>query len=149
MIRGNRKDLFLKIAGSRYILDYVACSGDNSYLSRMRPHGPMHTVRRRNRPVQISQLSRLRFYLEGGEGSGSRGQRLQASTDGIERVCSYFQPRNTSACCLISTALPRPNQRSKVNRRQRTKNKKRHLALNSRKPSRRRLHRRLSKTFAG
>jgi len=65
------------------ILDHVAGSGDNSYLSRMRPHRPMHTVRRRNGPVQISQLSRLRFYLEGGEGAGSRWQGLQTSTDSI------------------------------------------------------------------
>jgi hypothetical protein len=65
------------------ILDYVAGSGDNSYLSRMRPHGSMHTVRGRNRPVQISQLSRVRFYLEGAEGSGSVRQGLEASPDSL------------------------------------------------------------------
>jgi len=58
------------------ILNYVAGSGDNSYLSSMRTYGSMHTVRRRNWPVQISQLSRVWFDVEGAEGSGSTGQRL-------------------------------------------------------------------------
>src|SRR6266849_5784149 len=65
------------------ILDYVAGSGDNSYVPCMRPYGSMHTVRRRNRPVQISQLSRVRFDVEGAEGSGSTGQGLQASSDSL------------------------------------------------------------------
>jgi hypothetical protein len=65
------------------ILDYVAGSGDNSYLSRVRPYGSMHPVRRRNGPVQISQLSRLRFYLERAEGSGLTGQRLKATPDSL------------------------------------------------------------------
>jgi hypothetical protein len=65
------------------ILDYVAGSGDNSYVPCMRPYGSLHTVRRRNRPVQISQLSRVRFYLEGAEGSGSTGQGLEASSDSL------------------------------------------------------------------
>jgi hypothetical protein len=65
------------------ILDYVAGSGDNSYVPCVRPYGSMHTVRRRNRPVQISQLSCMRFYLEGAEGSGSTGQGLEASSDSI------------------------------------------------------------------
>jgi hypothetical protein len=63
--------------------DYVAGSGDDPYLSRMRPHGSMHTVRRRDRPVQISQLPCLRFYLEGAEGPGSTGQGFEASPDGL------------------------------------------------------------------
>ena len=65
------------------ILDYVASSGDNSYVPCMRPYGSMHTVRRRNRPVQISQLSRVRFDVEGAEGSGSTGQGLEAPSDSI------------------------------------------------------------------
>ena len=65
------------------ILNYVAGSGDNSYVPCMRPYGSMHTVRRRNRPVQISQLSRVRFDVEGAEGSGSTRQGLEASSDSI------------------------------------------------------------------
>jgi hypothetical protein len=65
------------------ILDYVAGSGDNSYLPCMRPYGSLHAVRRRNRPIQISQLSRVRFDVEGAEGSGSTGQGLEASSDGV------------------------------------------------------------------
>ncbi len=68
------------------ILDYVAGSGDNSYMSCMRPYGSMHPVRRRNRTVQISQLSCVRFYLEGAEGSGSVRQGLEAASDRIGRV---------------------------------------------------------------
>jgi hypothetical protein len=63
--------------------DYVAGSGDDPYLSRMRPHGSMHTVRRRDWPVQISQLPRLRLHLEGTEGPRPTGQRLETSTDSI------------------------------------------------------------------
>src|SRR6267143_1045215 len=43
----------------------------------------MHTVRRRNRPVQISQLSCVRFDMEGAEGSRSTGQGLEAPSDSI------------------------------------------------------------------
>ncbi len=68
------------------IFDYVAGCGDNSYLSCMRPYGSMHPVRGRDGPVQISQLSRLRFYLEGAEGSGSSGQGLKATPDSVGRV---------------------------------------------------------------
>jgi len=63
--------------------DYVAGSGDDSYLSRVRPYGSMHPVRWRDRPVQISQLSRLRFYLEGAEGPGSTGEGHEASSDSV------------------------------------------------------------------
>src|SRR5213594_2168405 len=131
------------------ILNYVASSGDNSYLSCMRPYGSMHTVRRRDWPVQISQLSRLRFYLEGTEGSGSTRQGLKASSDSIADQHPSSNPEILVNAAPSMTALPRPNQRSKTNRRQRTKNKKRHLQRNSSKPSRRRLHRQLSKTFFG
>ena len=65
------------------ILDYVAGSGDNSYMPCMRPYGSVHTVRRRNGPVQISQLSRVRFDVEGAEGSRSTGQGLEASSDSL------------------------------------------------------------------
>src|SRR5260370_26816743 len=65
------------------ILNYVAGSGDNSYMPCMRPYGSMHTVRRGNRPVQISQLPRVRFDVEGAEGSGSTRQGLEASSDSI------------------------------------------------------------------
>jgi hypothetical protein len=65
------------------ILDYVAGSGDNSYVPCMRPYGFLHTVRRRNRPVQISQLPRVRFDVEGAEGSGSTRQGLEASSDSL------------------------------------------------------------------
>jgi hypothetical protein len=68
------------------ILDYVAGSGDNSYMSCMRAFGSLHTVRRRNWPVQISQLPRLRFDVEGAEGSGSTGQGLEAPSDGLGRA---------------------------------------------------------------
>jgi len=68
------------------ILDYVAGSGDNSYVPCMRPYGSLHAIRRRNRPVQISQLSRVRFYLEGAEGSRSTGQGLEAPSDSLGRV---------------------------------------------------------------
>ena len=68
------------------ILDYVAGSGDNSYVPCMRPYGSLHTVRRRNRPVQISQLSRVRFDVEGAEGSRSTGQGLEAPSDGLGPV---------------------------------------------------------------
>jgi len=83
------------------ILDYVAGSGDNSYMPCMRPYGSLHTVRRRNRPIQISQLSRVRIDVEGAEGSGSTGQGLEAPSDGLGRVSFWFQPRNTSECCPI------------------------------------------------
>jgi hypothetical protein len=95
------------------ILNYVASSGDNSYMPCVRPYGSMHTVRRRNRPVQISQLSRLRFYLEGTEGSGSTRQGLEASSDSIADQHPSSNPEilvnavSSRQCCLDPTSVRR------------------------------------------
>ena len=105
------------------ILDYVAGSGDNSYVPCMRPYGSMHTVRRRNRPVQISQLSCMRLYLEGAEGSGSTGQGLEAPSDGLAEPRSSFNPEilvniaSTRRRCLDPTSV----QRSIVDSERRTR----------------------------
>jgi len=105
------------------ILDYVAGSGDNSYVPCMRPYGSMHTVRRRNRPVQISQLSRVRFDVEGAEGSGSTGQGLEASSDGLADQNPSSNPEilvnaaSSRQYCLDPTSV----QRSIVDSERRTR----------------------------
>jgi hypothetical protein len=105
------------------ILDYVAGSGDNSYVPCMRPYGSMHTVRRRNRPVQISQLSRVRFDVEGAEGSRSTGQGLEASSDSIADRHPSFNPEilvnvaSSRQYCLDPTSV----QRSIVDSERRTR----------------------------
>jgi hypothetical protein len=105
------------------ILDYVAGSGDNPYVPCVRPYGSMHTVRRRNRPVQISQLSRLRFYMEGTEGSGSTGQGLEASSDSLADQIPSSNPEilvnaaSSRHYCLDPTSV----QRSIVDSERRTR----------------------------
>jgi hypothetical protein len=95
------------------IFDYVAGSGDNSYVSCVRSYGSMHTVRRRNRPVQISQLSRLRFNMEGAEGSGSTRQGLEASSDSLADQNPSSNPEilvniaSTRQRCLDPTSVQR------------------------------------------
>ena len=105
------------------ILDYVAGSGDNSYVPCMRPYGSLHTVRRRNRPVQISQLSRVRFDLEGAEGSGSARQGLEASSDSLAHQNPSSNPE-----ILVNAAPsrqycldPTSSQRLIVDRERRTR----------------------------
>ena len=105
------------------ILDYVAGSGDNSYVPCMRPYGSMHTVRRRNRPVQISQLSRVRFDVEGAEGSRSTGQGLEASSDSLADQNPSSNPEilvnaaSSRQYCLDPTSV----QRSIVDSERRTR----------------------------
>src|SRR5260370_24789933 len=105
------------------ILNYVAGSGDNSYVPCMRPYGSMHTVRRRNRPVQISQVPRVRFDLERTEGSGSTRQGLEASSDSIADQHPSSNPEilvniaSTRRRCLDPTSV----QRSIVDRERRTR----------------------------
>src|SRR6267143_3119922 len=83
----------------------------------------MHTVRRRNGPVQISQLSRVRFYLEGAEGSRSTGQGLEASSDSLA-----YQNHSSNPEILVNAAPsrqycldPTSVQRSIVDRERRTR----------------------------
>ncbi len=105
------------------ILNYVAGSGDNSYVPCMRPYGSLHTVRRRNRPVQISQLSRVRFDVEGAEGSRSTGQGLEASSDSIADQHPSSNPEilvnaaSSRQYCLDPTSV----QRSIVDSERRTR----------------------------
>src|SRR5712664_3584447 len=95
------------------ILDYVAGSGDNSYVPCMRAYGSLHTVRRRNGPVQISQLSRVRFDVEGAEGSRSTGQGLEASSDSLADQNPSSNPEilvniaSTRRRCLDPTSVQR------------------------------------------
>src|SRR6266849_9592611 len=89
----------------------------------MRPYGSMHTVRRRNGPVQISQLSRVRFDVEGAEGSGSTGQGLEASSDGLADQNPSSNPEilvnaaSSRQYCLDPTSV----QRSIVDSERRTR----------------------------
>ena len=148
-IRVNRKDLFLKIAGRRYVPRL--CRGFRRRLilvpyAAIQDPAPSPPEKRASSDITTAMSAVL-------PGRSRRSKTHRRRTRSLFRQHSrawfLFQPRNTSESCPFSTALPRPNQRSKVNRRQRIKNKKRRIARNSRKPSRRRLHRQLSKTFFG
>ena len=105
------------------ILNYVAGSGDDSYVPCMRPYGSMHPVRRRNGPVQISQLSRVRFDVEGAKGSRSTGQGLEAPSDSIADQHPSSNPEilvnaaSSRQYCLDPTSV----QRSIVDSERRTR----------------------------
>jgi hypothetical protein len=83
----------------------------------------MHTVRRRDWPVQISQLPRLRFYLEGAEGPGPTGQRLETLADSLAEHDSSFNPEilGNSAPSLRHCLDPISVQKLIVDRGSRTR----------------------------